>query len=223
MSTSANTINEGQIAKSSRRSALISILGLLIVFLALGYSAWQLQRLRTHVQHTQEELVAISQQRDNVKSELTARLADLHAVKSQLKGAREAVFYVKQGINYYHAGRYHQAIKAYDQALELDPENAYIANLKGYSLFKVKQYEDAIDAMKLSVEIDPTYAWGYFDLARVLCAKTDFSSAKQAIREALERQQDLRETMLSDGEFTRLCRPILDFVRDGENMELPAQ
>lgn len=127
-------------------------------------------------------------------------------------GAREAVRFVQNGINLFHVGRYAQAVRAYDSALELDPANPYVVNLKGYSLLRAGDTEESVRALREAVEIDPDYAWGYFDLARALCAAERFDEARRATQEALRLRPGLRAQMSQDGEFRRLCEPILDDV-----------
>jgi hypothetical protein len=55
------------------------------------------------------------------------------------------------------------------------------------------------------LQIDPDYAWGYFDLARFKCKAGAFDEARQAIDAALEKRPGLRAHMEKDGEFQRLC------------------
>lgn len=81
-------------------------------------------------------------------------------------------------------------------------------------MFKDKQLDQSIESLKYAVEIEPDYAWGFFDLARVLCANKQFPDAEEAARKALELRPGLREVMLEDGEFSRLCRPILETIGD---------
>ena len=67
----------------------------------------------------------------------------------------------------------------------------------------------------MAITKDPEYAWGYFDLARVLCAKGDFPRAADAIRQALVVDSQLRVAMRGDGEFTKLCKPVLATLTSG--------
>lgn len=62
----------------------------------------------------------------------------IHVLRQSLANSREAVQYVTQGINAYHSGAYRAAVDAYSRALQLDPQNTYVLDLKGYSLFKLR-------------------------------------------------------------------------------------
>jgi hypothetical protein len=59
----------------------------------------------------------------------------------------------------------------------------------------------------LSIQADPSYGWGYFDLARFLCAASPprIEEAKEAARRAVELRADMPEVMQRDAEFRRLC------------------
>jgi tetratricopeptide (TPR) repeat protein len=134
--------------------------------------------------------------------------AQIHELEAALSNSREAVQYVSQGINLYHAGNYGLAVNAYDEALRLDPNNPYVLDLKGYSLFKMKDLAGAISVLRESISGKREYAWGYFDLARAYCAEREYDLATQSLQEALRLRPGLRQFMNGDGEFLRLCAPI---------------
>ena len=207
--TADATLPFDHLAARSRRSAWISFLGLLVVLTSLGYGAYQLTQRTAELNAIQTDITQAKRELAARSEEVAAVRNELDATRTQLAASREAVALVTQGINRYHQGSYRGAIEAYRQALGLDPKNPYIANLKGYSEFKANRLDESIASLKEAVTIDPTYAWGYFDLARVLCADKKFSEAKDAADRAVKLRPELANVMASDGEFTRLCRPIL--------------
>jgi len=209
MRTQSTIINEDKIRSTSRRSAMISLLGLVLIIASLAYSAIQLTSLRNKIDNARHEFEIQNKQLISTKTELDA-------THRQLRASREAVSYVTQGINLYHQRLYSEAVEAYGKALSLDPQNPYILNLRGYSLFKANQLDEAISSLKRAVELDPTYAWGFFDLARVLCAKREYSLAQEAASQAASLRPVLKEVMQSDGEFTRLCKPIVNSIKMGD-------
>lgn len=207
-------------ARASRRSAMISLFGFIVIFAALGYSAYQLQHLSKEVDKRSAELASLNERITQAQRELAVSLQNADSIKqqlalarTQLRASREAVSFVTTGINLYHSRMYERAVEAYNEALRLDPRNPYIANLKGYSLFKANRLEEAIRTLRHSVEVDPTYAWGFFDLARVLCANKEFSNAEDAALSGITLRPGLKDIMLSDGEFARLCKPILSAIK----------
>lgn len=126
---------------------------------------------------------------------------------------------------------YARALATYNSALEVDPLNVYIINLKSYSQFKSGGFAEAIETMKFGLEKDPTYTHGYFDLARYQCAAENPAAALQTITDALSKafdksddplfpkntksdvQSKLQYFLTQDGEFSRLCRSILGDLR----------
>lgn len=165
------------------------------------YSVREAQNAKTEAERSKE----VASDYDEQAHKDQAQIKDL---KAALSNSREAVQYVSQGINLYHAGNYAAAVEAYEDALRLDPGNPYVLNLKGYSMFKKKDFTGAASTLRESTVAQPQYAWGYFDLARVYCAERMYDLAKKSIEEALRLRPGLRATMSGDGEFLRLCAPI---------------
>lgn len=116
----------------------------------------------------------------------------------------------RNAIAAFHQRDFDTAVALYDQALRADPGNAYVLNLKAYSLFKSKRLSQAVGTQRESLRADPEYAWGYFDLARFQCAAGDFNEARKSIAIAREKGgASLIQKMEGDGEFRRLCRSVL--------------
>lgn len=150
-----------------------------------------------------------SQARDSL-SELEKRAATLRA---ELKGARASTPILTEAIRAYHKKNYAQAIAKYDEALRLNPGDAYLYNLKSYSQFKAGDFQGAISTLSRALQLDPSYDWGYFDLARYQCAAGLPDAAVGTIAEALKtRGQPIRSGirffLAKDGEFVRLCATV---------------
>jgi len=62
-------------------------------------------------------------------------------------------------------GRYRDAIKVLEKAIEYDDERTDIYNLMGFCFFKEKEYEKAIACFKKVIEIDPSSAIDYANIA----------------------------------------------------------
>jgi len=58
-------------------------------------------------------------------------------------------------------GRFREAVKYYDRALEIDPGNAETLNNRGLALHMLKDDGEAIKSCDRAIEKDPTsvYAW----------------------------------------------------------------
>ena len=143
-----------------------------------------------------------------LKTEIQSYKNDLNSVRAELARVRLSLTAARAAINAFHAGRLTDAVSLYDEALRSDPDNAYIQNLRAYALFRLGRIDAAIDGQRKSLAIDPSYAWGYFDLARFLCAASPprMEDARAAANKAIELRPDMRAIMQGDGEFQRICQ-----------------
>ncbi|MEO8441097.1 MAG: hypothetical protein ABI547_01285 [Betaproteobacteria bacterium] len=211
------------------RSAWVLLLvQLAAAVVAVGVTAWatfrvrpllaEKERLEINVQERQKQLAELRRAQDKAQTEYSEAKHQLDAVRAELKGAREATPALIEGINAFHRKQYRLAITRYDEALRLNPGDAYIHNLKSYSQFKAGDLTGAIATMSKSLEIEPTYDWGYFDLARYQCASGGDSDAVATLRAALAKR-DLSVKKLApvflaeDGEFRKLCAAVLPQMR----------
>jgi serine/threonine protein kinase len=64
---------------------------------------------------------------------------------------------------HYQAGRYYEALQAYEQALQLDPHDIDTYYNMGLTLLELKRYEEAISVFEQTLQLDPTYAGAYFN------------------------------------------------------------
>lgn len=191
-----------RLERTSRISALLMALGAIVVFGAFWLSYGQLRSLQAEV----NSLGVESKQLRTENIELNQRA---EAMRNEIKGLRDALAASRNAIVAFHKRDYDTAVALYDQALRADPNNAYLLNLKAYSLFKLKRLQDAINVQNESIRVDPDYAWGYFDLARFKCASGEFNEARKSVEIALKKEHRLRGIMESDWEFQRLCGHIL--------------
>lgn len=75
-----------------------------------------------------------------------------------LPGDEDADAWVEKGIVLYEQGKYDEAIVAYDEAIRLDPGNAFAWNNKGIVLNEQGKYDEAIDAYDEAIKHDATLA-----------------------------------------------------------------
>lgn len=196
-----------EIGRSSRRAALISLLGFCLAFAAIVYSALQLKKLEHKSEMARMELLKARSQVEKSQNELRQVQADLSKTRASLATARASLAAGRAAINAFHAGRLEEAIQHYDEALRSDPQNAYLQNLRAYSLFRQGNVSAAIEGQRLSLAADPHYAKGYLDLARFLCAASpsDIVAARKAADMAKALNPEIAQIMRNDGEFQRVC------------------
>jgi tetratricopeptide (TPR) repeat protein len=144
----------------------------------------------------------------------TTATQELATVERQVSSAKAALESTRRaaenlGITLFHQRKYPAAIRAYDSALAVDPGNVYLVNLKGYAYFKMHDYAKAAETLEAAVQQDPSFAHAYVDLARVRCAAGNFDAARDAARTAIHLSRQEYVEMAADGEFIRLCHPIV--------------
>lgn len=204
------------LAKASRRSALVSLGGFLLVMAALVYAAFQLTALERARNAAQAELDELHKQVGLYQTQVAQLQDSVAKVTSDLARSRASLSSARAAITAFHQGRLDEAVALYDEALNSDPDNAYLLNLRAYALFHLGRLDEAIEGQRRSVAVDPGYAWGYFDLARFLCASSPehLEEARQAAQRAVALRPDMLTIMQSDGEFQRVCKSQVPSKRD---------
>jgi len=194
---------------------------------ALAVTAWatlkvrplllEKERLEADIKTGQTRLEELKSTEASTRIEMAELDKKLGTLRTELKGARDATKVLSEAIEAFHNKQYGSAIASYDEALRLDPGDPYILNLKSYSQFKAGDSDGAIRSVTESLSMDPSYEWGYFDLARYQCARGSPEAALGTISKAIEsRGKSIRQAtgfFLKDGEFRRLCAPIVAELR----------
>ncbi len=72
-----------------------------------------------------------------------------------MRNVSRAAHHLNKGIDYFH-GSYNEAIRSFDKAIQLNPEDFYAWNSKGIAFNELSQYQKALDAFNKAVSIDPT-------------------------------------------------------------------
>ena len=98
---------------------------------------------------------------------------------------QSAKAYAELGAQYIELGRIDQAVKAYRQAVGLNPENARWLQSLGSTLFLVGQKEAANQALRLAVQRDPDQAEAWRNLGVIAADRRDWSEAIDCFQEAI--------------------------------------
>jgi len=90
------------------------------------------------------------------------------------------------GDTYLNTKRYQEALLAFEQAIQLDPNDAVIYNDKGYILSKLERYEEALTACEQVIRLDSDFVLAYHTQGDVLsileCNEEALAAYEQAIR-----------------------------------------
>jgi tetratricopeptide (TPR) repeat protein len=97
----------------------------------------------------------------------------------------EANWYNK-GIALYDQGKYDEAIQAFDEAIEINPQNANAWSTKGAALCQQDKNDEAIQAFDEAIEINPQNADTWNNKGTALASLGKYDEAIQAFDEAIE-------------------------------------
>lgn len=75
------------------------------------------------------------------------------------KKQKEAEQFDLEGTAYYKARRYSEAIRCFDQSIQLNPNDklvtGYVWNRKGRALFQMKKYVEALECFEKALKLNP--------------------------------------------------------------------
>jgi tetratricopeptide (TPR) repeat protein len=97
-----------------------------------------------------------------------------------IKNKRQASSYVSQL-----AKHYTEILDAYEQALQLDPTDAYTYTLKGDTLYDLERYEEALVAYERSIQLDPENPYTYIFQGHALDELERYEEALAAYEQAI--------------------------------------
>ena len=74
------------------------------------------------------------------------------AVRAARAAQRASRDIVRNAIKSFHGDDFAAAIRSYQRALQVDPRNPYILNLKSYAEFKIGKTDDAIETLRRQID-----------------------------------------------------------------------
>jgi len=106
---------------------------------------------------------------------------------------------LERALEAYGAGRYEEAVAAYREALELEPENPTALRSLGFTLHEAGRLEESVVALRKMVSILPRHALAQLELATVLLEKGDLEEAVTTFRVVLEQEPEFEQAHLNLG------------------------
>jgi len=106
--------------------------------------------------------------RNNLKwtqDENDKTIQSLATMEQTAPSARDAKFYLSEGMQFLHVGNYDQAIQSWQRALQLDPQNSIAANNIGTSYMFEKQPKLGAQWFQKALDIDPAFQLAKNNLA----------------------------------------------------------
>ena len=191
----------GRFARHARAGLLMTIVGAAIVVASLVYSTRQLARVQSESAALDAKLADATTQLEKASQERLAATSELERIQTNVKNARSSFIYVQMGLREFFVRDYAQAIELYDRAIAVDSANPVLYDLKGYALLRQKKPQEAVVALEKSIELDPNYVWGHYNLALAYAATGDLGRGVLHIKKVLNIDPNMKETVRRDGQF----------------------
>ncbi len=87
--------------------------------------------------------------------------------------------WLKEGDAFCDLNQYEETIKAYGEAIKLDPTNALVHRGKGDALLNLKRYKNALIAYEEAIRLNPNYATAYSNKVFMLTSLMRYEEAIQ--------------------------------------------
>jgi tetratricopeptide (TPR) repeat protein len=97
-----------------------------------------------------------------------------------------ATIYLNNGNQLLESGNLEEAIAAYRNAIELNPDLSWSHHNLGEALAKLGKLEEAIVAYRSAIELNPDFSWSYHHLGDALDRQQQWQEAVVAFRRAIE-------------------------------------
>ncbi|MDJ0589713.1 MAG: tetratricopeptide repeat protein [Pleurocapsa sp. MO_226.B13] len=108
---------------------------------------------------------------------LVAIALETSAINAQPAQPQSAAEYLESGINLSEQNKFVDAIKAYSQAIELNPDNALIYYNRGLAFYHLRQHEPALHDFDKTIELNPDVVQPYMTRALILMYLEDYQGA----------------------------------------------
>ena len=139
--------------------------------------------------------------------EVLRKLADFsHNLETlELMGASlKSEDYINMGRNFYFKEEYGSALKAYEKAIELEPDDALMWTNKALCLIKMDRYNEAIEASDKAIDLRTDYAVAWFNRACAYSLMGNKEKALSDLEKAIELDKSYKEKAKKDEDFKNL-------------------
>ena len=117
---------------------------------------------------------------------------------------QNSISWNNQGIDLANSGKYNEAIKAFDKAIEIKPHDSKFWNNKGYALSKQNKYYEALKAYEKAIEINPQYSKAWYNRACIYSLINNKNLSILNLKKAIELGSSNKEKARKDDDFKGL-------------------
>jgi len=121
-----------------------------------------------------------------------------------ISGPSTATDLINKGYALDSQGKYDEAIQAYDEAIEIDPQYVGAWINKGSALYSQGKYDEAVQAFDEAIEINPQFAEVWYNKGSALHAQGKYDDAIKAFDETIRLNPDYAEAWYRKGTVLHL-------------------
>jgi tetratricopeptide (TPR) repeat protein len=111
----------------------------------------------------------------------------------QPRTARDAHYFYGKGRSSSEKESFEEAVRAFNQAIQIDPTYSLALNARGYAQLRLRHYQDTIDDCSQSIRLNPRYANAYHNRSVAKRALGDRKGARDDLRRETELENIARE------------------------------
>jgi len=142
--------------------------------------------------------------------------ASLHKKPSEYqkrsKISIESIELNKEGNDLYKSGNYENAIKAYDNAIEIDAMNYVAWHSRGSAFYQLGKYNEAVESYNRSLEIDPYNMEVWYGKGISLYELGRYNEAVEAFDKVLEIDPENKKALESKKNVLELIKNPADYI-----------
>lgn len=117
--------------------------------------------------------------------------------EKELPNSKKAFLLIQEGALFAVAGDYVQALASYEKALEIQPNNFSIWDVRGDALKNLSRYEEAVASYDKALKIQPDYPYSWWSRGDVLERLGRYEEAVASYDKALKIQPDLPKVVFN--------------------------
>jgi tetratricopeptide (TPR) repeat protein len=142
-------------SRHARAGALMTLVGALIVIGSIVYASSRLNALEVTVRKQKSALLESNTALERVRRDRAAVQRQLDTLKANLRSARNSFYLTQLGVKRFYRRDFKGAVDLYDQAINGDPANPVLFDLKGYALLRDHRLADSVTTLENAIRIDP--------------------------------------------------------------------
>ena len=119
---------------------------------------------------------------------------------------KDALFYYLRGIKAYDSGNKEDAEKDFNQALEVEKDNAIAYFNRGTFYYNEKKYKNAIDDFMKASKLRMGFAEAYYNLACSYIQILSFREGLSMLKKAVKHDRNMVDRAMKDPDFENVNR-----------------